>query len=163
MEELKQNFRESMGRLGAGVTVVTTEVEGRPWGMTVSASCSVSMEPLLILISLASGSASAVSIKELGKFGVSILSKEQVEVAKAGAKPGAPKFFEDFVDSGTNGHSPAIKGALAHIDCEVDQVVEAGDHTIFIGEVKDVSLGEFNSPLLYFHRSFGSFNTELSV
>lgn len=156
MDELQNKFRESMSRLAAGVTVVTTEIDGRPWGLTVSASCSLSMEPPLILVSLAEKAASTQAIIENDRFSVAVLEAEQDEVAKAGARAGAPKFFEDYTERNSNGFYD-VKNALANIHCKVDRVIPAGDHTIFIGLVEDVTLGELTSPLLYFSRQFGNF------
>ncbi|WP_019119062.1 flavin reductase family protein [Brevibacillus massiliensis] len=161
MQEVKDKFRESMSRLASGVTVVMTEVDGRPWGLTVSACCSLSMEPPLILVSLATKAASTQAIINFNRFSVSILAEDQVEVAKLGAKPGAPKFFEDFVETDDGFHYD-VKDALANIHCRVEQIIPAGDHTIFIGYVENVLLGEEKSPLLYFGRQFGVFNTGLT-
>ncbi len=161
MEQAIELFKESMGRLATGVTVVTTEVDERPWGVTVSACCSISMSPPLLLISLFTNNASTDAIIKQQRFGVSILSDDQVTVAKAGAKPGVPKFFEEFVDFDSIGKTYRVKEALAHIHCKVDNVVVAGDHTIFIGLVEHVTMGEFKQPLLHFHRQFGSFTDEL--
>jgi len=158
MHELKDKFRESMGRLATGVSIVMTEIDGRPWGLTVSTCCSVSMEPPLILISLATKAASTQAIINNDCFSVSVLAEDQIEVAKAGAKAGAPKFFEDFAESQDN-FNYDVKDSLASIHCKVEKVVEAGDHTIFIGLVENVVLGESKSPLLHFNRQFGAFNT----
>jgi flavin reductase ActVB len=162
MNEIKDKFRESMSRLATGVTIVMTEIDGRPWGLTVSACCSISMDPPLILVSLATKSASTQAIIDNDRFSVSVLAEDQVEVAKSGAKAGAPKFFEDFVETEDN-VTYNVKNALANIHCKVDQVITAGDHTIFIGLVENVVLGESKSPLLYFNRHFGAFNTSLQV
>ncbi|MDQ0217395.1 flavin reductase [Peribacillus cavernae] len=161
MQQVIELFKEAMGRLATGVTVVTSEVDGRPWGVTVSACCSISMDPPLLLISLFTKNASTEAIKEQQRFGVSILSKDQTKVAKAGAKPGTPKFFEEFTDFDHDGKTHMVKDALTHIHCKVDNVVAAGDHTIFIGLVEHVTIGEFTQPLLHFHRQFGIFTDEL--
>jgi flavin reductase ActVB len=158
VDNVKDRFLESMGRLAAGVTVVLTEMDGRPWGLTVSACCSISMEPPLILVSLATKAASTQAIIDHDRFSVSLLAEDQIEIAKSGAKSGAPKFFEDFAESKGN-YNYNVKNALANIHCKVDQVVPAGDHTIFIGLVEDVQLGEAKSPLVYFNRQFGEFTT----
>ncbi|MFD1708269.1 flavin reductase family protein [Siminovitchia sediminis] len=161
MQEVAELFKESMGRLATGVTVVTTEIDGRPWGMTVSACCSISMEPPLILVSLFTKNSGTKAIKDMQKFGVSILSNDQSEIAKAGAKPGAPKFFEDFVEVDSGKETYMVKDAMAHIHCKVDNTVIAGDHTIFIGLVEDVTIGDFSQPLLHFYRQFGTFTNKL--
>ncbi|WP_046178127.1 flavin reductase family protein [Domibacillus tundrae] len=161
MQQVSELFKEAMGRLAAGVTLVTTEIEGRPWGLTVSACCSVSMEPPLLLVSLLTKNASTEAIKKQRRFGVSLLASDQTAAAKAGAKAGAPKFFEEFVESDPIGKTYVVKDALAHVHCQVENVVEAGDHTIFIGLVEHVTAGDLKQPLLYFHRQFGSFTNEL--
>ncbi|NYE06309.1 flavin reductase ActVB [Bacillus niacini] len=158
MDEVKNKFRESMSRLATGVTIVMTEIEGRPWGLTVSACCSISMEPPLILISLATQAASTQAIINNQRFSVSVLAEDQIEVARSGAKAGAPKFFEEFAES-KGSFNYDVKNALASVHCRVEQTVTAGDHTIFIGFVEDVILGESKSPLLHFDRQFGEFNT----
>ncbi|MCL6445301.1 MAG: flavin reductase family protein [Alicyclobacillus sp.] len=153
MTAVMESFKEAMGRLASGVSVVTTEVDGRPWGLTVSACCSISMAPPLILVSLATNTVSARAILEQGKFGVSILAEDQLDVGRAGSKAGAPKFFDEYVEQ----HEFSVYGvenALAQICCTVYQSVVAGDHTIFLGNVESVKLGEFRQPLLYFNRSF---------
>jgi flavin reductase ActVB len=156
MNELQDRFRQSMGRLAAGVTVVMTEIDARPWGLTVSACCSLSMDPPLILISLATKAASTQAIKALNRFSVAVLADDQVDVAKAGATPGMPKFFEAYAEN-AGPHHYSVKGALANVHCQVDRAIEAGDHTLFIGAVEEVALGGTRSPLLYFSRQFGSF------
>ncbi len=118
------------------------------------------MEPPLILISLATKAASTQAIINNDRFSVSVLAEDQVEVAKTGAKPGVPKFFEDFVET-EDGFNHNVKNALASIHCKVEQTIEAGDHTIFIGLVEDVILGQSKSPLLHYNRQFGVFNTSV--
>jgi flavin reductase ActVB len=156
MSEVRDNFRESMSRLASGVTIVMTEIDNRPWGLTVSACCSISMEPPLILVSLATKAASTGAIIDHDRFSVAILAEDQIQPAKAGAAPGTPKFFEEFVESVGN-HNYKVKHALASIHCKVDQVVVAGDHTLFIGLVEHVDLSESKPPLLHFSRQFGEF------
>ncbi|WP_199880559.1 flavin reductase family protein [Bacillus massiliglaciei] len=158
MNEVKDRFLESMGRLATGVTIVMTEIEGRPWGLTVSACCSISMEPPLILVSLATKAASTQAIVHNNRFSVSVLAEDQAEVAISGSRAGVPKFFEDFAESKDNIHYE-VKNALANIHCKVENIVVAGDHTIFIGLVEHVELGESKSPLLHFNRQFGEFST----
>jgi flavin reductase ActVB len=157
MSEVRDNFRESMSRLASGVTIVMTEIDNRPWGLTVSACCSVSMDPPLILVSLATKAASTLAIIDHNRFSVGILAEDQLQPAKAGAAAGTPKFFEDYAENRGN-HNYKVKNALASIHCKVDQVVVAGDHTLFIGLVENVELSESKPPLLHFSRQFGKFH-----
>lgn len=158
MDKVMKSFKESMGHLATGVTIVTTEVDDRPWGITVSACCSISMDPPLLLVSLFTKNTSTESIKNQHRFGVSILTNNQVEIARAGSKPGTPKFFEEFIDYDSDiDDTYPVKNALAHIHCKVENTIVAGDHTIFIGLVEDVHIGETSPPLLYYQRQFGDF------
>jgi flavin reductase ActVB len=147
-------LREAMSRLPGGIVVVTTWISSRPWGLTVSSCCSLSMQPPLLLICLQNGSQSTKAILEQGCFGVSVLATDQVEVARQVAMPGKPKFIDDLVIPEAEMGTPALKGALASIHCELYNALVVGDHTILIGEVGEVVLGRLREPLVYFHREF---------
>lgn len=151
-------FREAMGCLASGVVMVTCHVDGRPWGLTVSACCSVSVEPPLLLVSLSEQTASAQAIAAGGRFGVSILGEALIDVARFGSAKGQPKFVSRFVRDDGDGPgasvTPAVANALAHIDCAVVQSVRAGDHVIFIGSVASVIAFPGDRPLVYYARGY---------
>jgi flavin reductase (DIM6/NTAB) family NADH-FMN oxidoreductase RutF len=153
-------FAEAMSALASGVVLVTCRLADRPWGMTVTAFASVSAHPPTVLVSLDSATASARAIAATGAFGVSILSRHQVEVAEAGAARGAAKFLDSLVEPRDRGSaSPAIAGALAHLHCDVVQAVDATDHTVFFGHVQAVRRRRSGGdPLLYHGRGYGSFS-----
>ena len=136
-----------MSRLAAGVVMVTCHVDGQPWGLTVSACCSVSMEPPLILASLGANTVSAAAISERGTFGISVLGQQLVDVARFGASRGEPKFMQHLcAEEHPECDSPAVGGAVAHIDCLVEQRIIAGDHVLFIGRVCNTLLGDSRQP-----------------
>ncbi len=148
-------FKVAMSRLAAGVVMVSCHVDGKPWGLTVSACSSISMDPPLLLISLGKETTSARAIAETGRFGVGLLGESLIDVAQFGAARGQAKFMDHLCDTG--GHaclSPVVAGALAHIDCAVEKTVSAGDHTIFIGTVGAVLAAEQDRPLVYYARSY---------
>jgi flavin reductase ActVB len=155
--ELSAAFRGAMSQLAAGVVMVTTWLDGKAWGLTISSCCSVSLTPPTLLISLGDATASARSIAEDGVFGVSLLGSRLQEAAQAGAVKGQPKFVDRFCHQ-RGGRSdlctPAIKGALAHLDCRVSKAVSIADHTVFFGEVEKVLLGQGDEPLLYYARAY---------
>jgi flavin reductase ActVB len=154
-EALHGKFRDAMGNLAAGVVMVTTTLDGRPWGMTVSACCSVSVDPPLLLVSLSENTASARAVTESGRFGVSVLGSRALETARFGAARGAPKFIEGFCQEGCESATPAVADAISHVDCRVADTVEAGDHVIFIGEVRCViGSAPFDQPLVYHDRRY---------
>jgi len=148
-------LKEAMSRLATSVSVVTTWIDGRPWGTTVSSCCSLSMYPPLVLACLANTAVSIRSILEQGCFGLNILAIEQLEIAQKAALAGKPKFIDELVaDSPEITGSPMIKGSLASIHCELYNALVVGDHTIIIGEVGDVMVGRLRDPLIYFDRQF---------
>jgi len=147
-------FTEAMSALASGVVMVTTRVDDRPWGTTVSAFTSVSAEPPTILVSLRSDAATAQAIDESGRFGVSILGRHHCAVARHGSKRGASKFLERFADADRQGLTPSVAGALAHLDCEVTEQLQVADHTIFVGRVRDVRIAGGGEPLVYFRRAY---------
>ncbi|MDF9845373.1 MULTISPECIES: flavin reductase family protein [unclassified Paenibacillus] len=161
MEKIIERFNRSMDLLTAGLTIVTTEIEGRPWGLTVSACCRISSQEPLLMVSLLTKTAAAEAIGQQGKFGVSLLNFAQRDTANAGAKPGVPKFFEMYVSPHADGSTYLIKGALAHVHCSVEERFETGDHTLFVGRAEEVTMDDGNEnsemPLLYFNRQFGTF------
>jgi flavin reductase (DIM6/NTAB) family NADH-FMN oxidoreductase RutF len=157
-------FREAMADLAAGVVMVTTTLDGRPWGMTVSACCSVSVNPPMLLVSLSESTASARAIAESGRFGVSLLGSRALATAKFGAARGAPKFIEPFCREGCESGTPAVADATAHVDCRVARAVPAGDHIVFIGDVVCV-IGNAgpDQPLVYHDRRYHRLSEESDV
>lgn len=150
-------FRTAMSQLAAGVVMVTCHVGGKPWGLTVSACCSVSMSPPLLLVSLGSATTSTRAIQDSGEFGVSLLGQSLIDVARFGSAPGQPKFVEGYCHDGAGfSCSPVVAGALAHVDCVLERHVPAGDHVLLIGEVRNVVVtdDENEGPLVYHRRSY---------
>lgn len=150
-------YREAMSRLAAGVVMVTCHVGGRPWGMTATACCSVSMAPPLIMVSLAHHTVSKSEIERSNRFGVSVLGSRGLEVARFAARPGEPKFIEEFCLTGASARAsatPVVRSAQAHVDCAVNQIHQAGDHTLFIGVVRAVVLHPADRPLVYHSRNY---------
>ena len=148
-------FVEAMSALASGVVLVTCRLEGRPWGMTVTAFASVSAEPPTVLVSLGAASPAARAIAATGGFGVSILSEHQLAVAQLGSMPGAAKFLDRLVeDDGSRRASPVVAGALAHLDCELVDQARVADHTVIFGRVRDARSASAGSPLVHFRRAY---------
>jgi flavin reductase ActVB len=147
-------MREGMCRLVSGVVVVTNWIDGRPWGTTVSSCTSLSMDPPLLLASLVNRAVSTRAILEQGCFGVNILGHDQTDIATRAAAPGQPKFIEDLVRDESEMGTPVISNAVVAIHCELYNSAVVGDHTIFIGNVGDVTFGRARSPLVFFNRQF---------
>jgi flavin reductase ActVB len=155
-----------MRLLAGGVAVVTTVVEGRPWGLTISACCSLTADPPRMLISLDSRTASCQAIVKRGAFGVALLGSDQVEVARVCSAAGQPKFIDDLIDEElTDDRQPVIRGALSHLSCTVAATHRVGDHRLIVGRVLDVlspRSEETGEPLVYFERAFRTVGEAIS-
>lgn len=152
--EIQHALREGMSRLPSGVAVVTSWIEGRPWGMTVSSCSSLSMDPPLVLVALAASSVSARVILEQQSFGLNVVSADGLHVAMRGAAVGRPKFFDDMVRNDIAEGSPVLRDTLTAIHCELYNAVVLGDHVLVIGEVTSVDLHGEAEALVYHRRAF---------
>jgi 3-hydroxy-9,10-secoandrosta-1,3,5(10)-triene-9,17-dione monooxygenase reductase component len=148
------DFAGAMSALASGVVIVTSRVGDRPWGTTVTAFTSVSTDPPTILVSLGAASTGVRAITATGRFGVSILEREQLDVARYAATPGAAKFLEPFTDPGRRSSSPVVAGALAHLDCELSDEVHVADHSVFFGRVRGAWDASGGTPLVYYRRAY---------
>lgn len=150
-------FREAMSHCASGVVLVTASIDGRPWGMTVSAACPVCVDPPTMLISLSSHTALAKAVTDTGRFGVNVLGAQALHVARFGAAVGKPKFLDDGLGIDSGEMHPAelmLDGALGHVDCEVVQVMPHSTHTIFLGRVRAVGIDSDVRPLVHYRREF---------
>jgi 3-hydroxy-9,10-secoandrosta-1,3,5(10)-triene-9,17-dione monooxygenase reductase component len=148
-------LRELMRRFPAPVAVVTTTVEDERYGLTVASLVSLSLEPPLVGISIGRESSSHEPIRRAGRFAVSLLSGEQDSVAQHFARSGIPPVaLWAGVDVQDGEFGPRVEGALAWLHCRTWAEYDAGDHTIFVGEVLDGELGRAGSGLVYRHSRY---------
>lgn len=145
-----RTFRNAMGKFATGITVVTTEYEHEIYGMTVNAFMSVSLDPKLIAVSIGEQASMYHLIEKAGKFGVSILTENQKHLSMIYANQIEAQEEKSY--SYLAG-IPVIDQSLATIACKVKDVVKAGDHLIYIGEVMDLFVNE-GKPLLYFNGDY---------
>lgn len=145
-------FRDAMGKFATGVTVLTTNFEGEPVGMTANAFMSVSLTPKLVVISIGHKARFLDKVKTSHKFAVNILAADQEDYSRifAGQQTDAvaPKFDE-------LAGNPVIPGAIAQVSCKVVSEYVEGDHTLFIGEVQDIQLTD-GEPLLFYAGKYRS-------
>lgn len=146
-------MRQTMGRFATGVAVITTEHEGRADGMTINSLTSVSLEPPLLLVCFNHGTRTAETVAASRRFVVNILSARQQPLAMRFASRGEDHFagleltYEDH-------QVPVVPGSLAHLECEVDRILDAGDHTVVIGQVVRACTSP-GQPLGFFAGRFG--------
>ena len=122
--------------------------------MTASSFASVSLEPPLILVCLDKASRTRALILEKGSFAVNILADDQEEVSRSFSRRGTKPFDRLPHRIGKTG-DPLLDGAIASIECRLDQMVEAGDHDIFVGEVLACE-ARAGTPLLYYDQAYRS-------
>lgn len=134
-------FREVLGHLAGGVTVVTTrDATGRPLGLTATAVVSVSLEPPMVLVSIGGESDTHAGITESGMFAVNFLPAGDRELADTFALDSDSKFEGVGTDSSSS--SPVLDRAMAWCAATVVHEVSAGDHTVFIGRVESAAVRE---------------------
>jgi len=152
-----QLFRRVMGHFATGITVVTVEREpGQVHGMTANSFTSVSLEPLLVSICVDEESRLLSFLKIQRRFGVSILNDTQQALSEhfaTGEQSPEADARLGIRYRWTESRIPVLDGALAHLTCNVVAEYPAGDHTIFLGEVESVDLGE-GHPLLYYRGQY---------
>ncbi|HUO83695.1 MAG TPA: flavin reductase family protein [Thermoanaerobaculia bacterium] len=148
-------FRNTLAQFASGVTVVTVSHEGVRTGLTVSAFCSLSLQPPLVLICIENSIRSHTVIDAAGHFAVNVLSEEQQEISNRFASSAEDKFSGLATREGTMG-DPLIEGSLATIQCRIVDRYSGGDHTIFVGEVIESEIAEQQNPLLYFRGGYRS-------
>lgn len=146
-------FRRCLGQFATGVTVVTTANGEKLSGMTVNSFSSVSIDPALVLWSIRTESASLKAFTETDSFVINVLSDEQVDHCKVFGAPSDTQFNEVEWEKGIHG-DPILTGAVAHFECTMHQVIEAGDHFIIIGDVKNFTRFA-GTPLLFAQGQFG--------
>ncbi len=147
-----QKFRRVVGHFATGITVITVEREpGLVHGMTANSFTSVSLDPLLILISVDHNARLLSFLEVQGRFGVNILKDTQQTSSEHFAKP-----LQDYSANESLGIRfrwtdtgiPLLEDGLGHLACNVVAKYPAGDHTLFVAEVESMDEGE-GDPLLY--------------
>ena len=136
--------------------ITTVEPSGSVHGMTASSVTSVSLDPPLMLIVIGEERQSHELIETTGRFGMSILHVDQAHIAKHFAIPPKSRGSLEPKHITTLSKSPVIKDSIASMDCSVIVGHKAGDHTVFIGEVEAIMVGD-GAPLVWLERQFGGF------
>ena len=143
-------LREVMRRFPAPVAVVTTEVDGERFGLTVGSLVSLSLEPPLVGISIGRESSSHEPFRRADGWTASLLSAGQASMAQHFARSGIPPlalFAGIELREGPRG--PLLEGALGWLECRTWAQYEAGDHTFFVGEIESIELGAAGDALVY--------------
>jgi flavin reductase (DIM6/NTAB) family NADH-FMN oxidoreductase RutF len=152
--ETEREYRDALGRFSTGVTLITARTEQGPIGMTVNSFASVSLDPALVLWSIAKKSGRYDAFRYASHFVIHILAKNQLDLAMAFAKDAHSFEGNDWDINDEN--IPLAKKALARFECESNVVHDGGDHSIVIGRVKRFSQ-RLGAPLIFNAGKFGAF------
>ena len=146
------DFRNAMRQLTGGVSVITAGRGRDISGMTVTSVSSLSVDPPALIVSINREASSWPLVKRYGFFGVSILTSDQIDIAERFTGKGGLKSADRFAGARWTTRAsgvPLLVGALAAIDCEVEDIVERHSHAIVIGRVLDVAVSPRTAALAY--------------
>lgn len=151
-------YRDAIGHFASGVTVVTSIGENGPSGLTASAVCSLSIDPLLMLVCLDRGSRTLAAIQGSGRLAVNVLAQHQEALARGFAGKGPE--HEKFTGVSWQDRSgvPVLDGVVAWLAGDVTDMVPGGDHLVAIAAVTDLD-APGGDPLVYFRGGFHSLDS----
>ncbi|WP_277184152.1 flavin reductase [Caballeronia sp. BR00000012568055] len=131
-----RELRDAFGAFMTGVTVVTTtRDDGAPLGFTANSFSSVSLDPALLLVSIAKTSSNYQAFSRAGHFAINILAEDQKDVSNTFARPSEDRFAT--VDWRLSAHAnPLIDGVSAWFDCTTHNIIDAGDHALILGKIE---------------------------
>ena len=138
-----RELRDAFGSFMTGVTVVTTsKQDGMPLGFTANSFASVSLDPALLLVSIAKTSSNYDHFAQASHFAINILAEEQKDISNTFARPSDDR-FANLAWSMSPNQNPLIDQVSAWFDCTTHQIVDAGDHAILIGKVENFASAGF--------------------
>jgi flavin reductase (DIM6/NTAB) family NADH-FMN oxidoreductase RutF len=150
-EDSGHTFRQAAGRFASGVTVVTTTASEGAYGVTVSSFASLSLNPLLVTVSINRSSRLPGYVRSAEAFAVSVLASDQQQVAAYFATSGRspePAGFATVPTTVQQTGAPIIDGCLSWFDCTLEDILPGGDHEILVGRVAAAG-GRTGEPLVY--------------
>jgi len=148
-------FRDTLSQFATGVTIITTlDDDGSPIGITANSFNSVSMDPPLVLWSLAKNAFSLTSFQNAEYYNIHILSVDQEDMSNRFARPGTDKFDTiDFYQG--RGDTPVLMDCAALLECRTRHQYDGGDHIIFVGEVLS-HMHSAKKPLVFHQGQYAS-------
>jgi flavin reductase (DIM6/NTAB) family NADH-FMN oxidoreductase RutF len=151
-------FRQAMGHLPTGVTIVTSVgADGTPVGTTANAVTSLSLDPPLVLVCFDLGSLTLHAIRDHGAFVVNVLAEPQRDLSANFARRGFAAAWDGVRHRPGLTGSPRLHGVLAALDCTVESRLPGGDHEIVVGRVRAVdTAGNGDMPLVYWRGTYAS-------
>ena len=145
-----KTFREALGLFATGVTIITTiAADGSRVGITANSFSSVSLDPPLVLFSIARKAYSLSAFQQAGRFVINVLAADQAPLSNRFATPSSDKW--QGIEHESWAGCPIIPGSLAHFECRTQTMYDEGDHVIIVGRVVRLAHVGSGDPLLFFH------------
>ena len=156
------DYRRLLGFWATGVSVVTAEGPDGPYGATLNAFSSVSLDPPLLLVCFDHSARTLGAVRHARRFCVNVLSAEQEELSRrfVGKRPMDEKFAE-LAWADDHG-APVLRDCLAVIVCDLTSEVEAGDHTIVLGTPVHIAANDSLHPLVFYRGGYWERIAELA-
>ena len=149
-----RTLRDAMGCFATGITIVTSRApDGTPVGLTANSFTSVSLDPPLLLVSIANTAGSAAVLKEASHFVVNVLQTGQQLASNRFAGKGEDRFSATAWQVGETG-MPVLDGSLGSFECKRNAIYDGGDHFLLVGEVVRAQFEPRRDPLLYFRGKY---------
>lgn len=154
-------FRRVLGHFPTGVTVVTANTDDGPVGVAIGSFASISLDPPLVGFFLGTSSSSGAAIEAAGHFCVNILASDQLELCGTMASKADDKFSGIPWTPAPGTGAPVLPGIHAVIDCDLDSVVETGDHNLIVGRVLHLDTIEgAAAPMVFYKGQYGTFGSD---
>jgi 3-hydroxy-9,10-secoandrosta-1,3,5(10)-triene-9,17-dione monooxygenase reductase component len=153
------HFRQVLGHFPTGVTVITATGEDGPAGLAVGSFFSVSLDPPLVAFCAGKSSSSYPRIEAAGHFTVNILADDQEDVCRVFASKAPEKFAGIGYRPAPATGAPVLNDVVAWIECQIEDVHEAGDHWIVVGRVLDLGIAHEGGPLVFYRGGYGRFTS----
>ena len=154
-----QEFRNIIGHFMSGVSVITTTLDEKQYGLTASAVTSLSLEPPMLIVCINQSAGTSHAVSQTKQFVVNILHEEQGSIAKQFATPSDDKFKGIEIEKTATG-LPVLADCHVSIACELVEEHIGGTHKIFIGRPTEVIVHDQTKPLAYHKGKFGKFIQE---
>jgi flavin reductase (DIM6/NTAB) family NADH-FMN oxidoreductase RutF len=152
-----QLFRQALRQLAGGVSVITTGRGAARTGLVATSVSSLSAEPPTLMFGLNLASSSFPVLRAHGAFAVNLLAADQKPIADRfagrGGEKGLARYAEASWTEGASG-SALLDGALANLDCEIEELIERHSHAIVIGRIREIRIGSESAALLYWRGAY---------
>jgi len=153
-------LRKILGCYATGVAIITARTTANDHiGVTVNSFSSVSLNPPLILFSLARSANVVAFFRQANSFAVNILGHEQQALSNMFARPSTASWTDAHFTEASNGCALFVN-SLAQLECNKAAELDGGDHLIFLGEVTGLHLRAAGDPLLFFRGAYGTYSRD---